>query len=52
MDMFTLLNIKWIIDKDLLCSTGNSILSNDLYGKRILKRVDICICVTVHFAVE
>ena len=23
-DMFTLLNIKWIIDKDLLYSTGNS----------------------------
>ena len=24
MDMYTLLNLKWITNKDLLCSTGNS----------------------------
>ena len=24
MDMYTLLYLKWIINKDLLCSTGNS----------------------------
>ena len=24
MDMYTLLYLKWIIKKDLLCSTGNS----------------------------
>ena len=24
MDMYTLLHLKWITSKDLLCSTGNS----------------------------
>ena len=36
-----------ITNKDLLYSTENpSILDNYLYGKRIFKRVDICICIT------
>ena len=34
-----LLYIKYITNEDLLYSTGNSMLCNDLYGKRILKRV-------------
>ena len=38
-----LLYIKYITNEDLLYSTGNSMLCNDLYGKRIFKRVDICL---------
>ena len=35
-----------ITKKNLLYSTGNySILCNELYGIRIEKRVDICICI-------
>ena len=33
--------IKWITNKDLLYSTGSSEFSNDLLGKRTLKKVDI-----------
>ena len=44
----TLLYLKWITNKDLLHSTGNScsILCNNLNGKRIQKRMDTCICIT------
>ena len=45
-DIYTLLYIiSYIItSKNLVYGTGNPTLySNDLYGKRILKRVDICI---------
>ena len=34
-DIYTLLYIRQITDKDLLYSTGNSTLCNDLHGKRI-----------------
>ena len=34
-DIHTLLYIKQITSKDLLYNTGNSVLCNDLYGKRI-----------------
>ena len=43
-DIYKLLHIT---NKDLLYSTENSsILDNYLYGKRILKRVGIGICIT------
>ena len=47
-DMYTLLYIQQITNKDLLYSTGNStlILCNDFCGKRILKRGNMCICLT------
>ena len=34
-DIYTLLYIKYITNKNLLYSTGNSVFCNDLYGKRI-----------------
>ena len=34
-DIYTLLYIKQITNKDLLYSTGNSILPDDLHGDRI-----------------
>ena len=37
------LHIEQIANRDLLCITGNSILCNDLYGK---KKVAIRVCVT------
>jgi len=51
--MFTLLNIKWITDKDLLYSTGNSIqYSVMIYtGKEFLKEW-IYVYVSLHFAVQ
>ena len=45
-DIYTLLYIKQITSKGLLYSTRNSIFYNNLYGERILKSVDICICIT------
>ena len=33
-DIYTLVHIKQVTNKNLLYSTGNSILCNDLYGKR------------------
>ena len=30
----------------MYCIAYGKILCNDLYGKRIFKRVDICICIT------
>ena len=53
-DIYTLLYIKQITNKDLLYNEGNSIFCNDPYGKRILKRVDIwlriaeSLCCTPH----
>jgi len=44
-DIYTLLYIKQITNKDLLYSEGNSIFCNDPHGKRILKRVDIWLCI-------
>ena len=41
-----LLYLKYIINKDLLYSTGNSIFSNNLNGKTIWKRIGICINIT------
>ena len=38
--------IKWITNKDLLNSTGNSVLCNNLNGKRIWTRLDTCIWIT------
>ena len=38
--------IKWITNKDLLNSTGNSVLCNNLNGKRIWTRIDTCIWIT------
>ena len=41
-----LLYLKYIINKDLLYSTGNSIFPNNLNGKTIWKRIDTCLCIT------
>ena len=45
-DIYTLLYIKQRTSKGLLYSTRNSIFYNNLYGERIEKSVDICICIT------
>ena len=45
----TVLYMKQIINKDLLNSTGDSIICKNLYGKRI-KRTDTCICITESFS--
>ena len=51
-DIYTLLYIKQVTNKNLLPSTGNSTeYSSDLYGKRIPKRgvcMYICMCVCIH----
>ena len=47
-DIYTLLYIKWIINKILLYSPGNSIQYSVMtyMATESLKRVDICICIT------
>ena len=45
-NIYTLLYIKQMTNKDLLYSTRNSTQYSDLYGKIILKRTDICIFAT------
>ena len=46
MDMHTLLYLKWIANKDLLCSTGNSAqLCGSLDGREVWGRRDTHICV-------
>ena len=42
-DIYTLLCIKEITGENLLCSTGNSVLCDDLNGKEIQKRGEIYI---------
>ena len=32
-DMHTLLHLKWITNKDLLCSPGNSVMGSSLDGR-------------------
>ena len=44
MDMYTLLDLKWITNKDLLYSTGNSAQCGSLDGKVVQGRTDTCIC--------
>ena len=44
MDMHTLLYLKWITNKDLLCSTGNSAECGSLDGRGVWGRLDTCIC--------
>ena len=45
MQMYTLLYIKWITNKDLLQSTGNSAqLHGRLDGRGVRGRMDTCIC--------
>ena len=47
-DIYTLLYIKEITNKDLLYSTGNSTQYSVMayMGKESKKRMDICICIT------
>ena len=45
MNIHTLLHVREITNKDLLCSTGNLISYDNLYEKT-LKRMNICICIT------
>lgn len=43
-DIYTVLYTKQITNMDPLYSTGNSTLCcNGLYGKRVLKRVTVCV---------
>ena len=42
-DIYTLLYIKQITNRNPLYSTGNSALYNDLYGKRTGKKVYVCV---------
>ena len=52
MDMYTLLYLKWITNKDLLDSPCNcSMLCGSLDGKRVWGRMDSCICISA-FAVH
>ena len=44
-DMYTLLYLKGITNKDLLCSTGNSAECGSLDGRGVWGRLDRCICV-------
>ena len=45
MDMHMLLNLKWITNKDLLCSTGNSTqLPGSLDGRGVWGGIDTRIC--------
>ena len=45
MDMYTLLYLKWIINKGLLYSTLNcSMLCGSLDGRGVWWRMDTCIC--------
>ena len=46
-DMYILLFLKWITNKDLLYSTGNSaqMVRGSLDGKGVWGRMDTCICV-------
>ena len=46
MDMYTLLYLKWIINKDLRYSTGDSaqMLCGSLDGRGVWGRMDTCIC--------
>ena len=48
MDVYTLLYLKWITNKDLLCSTWNpcSMLCGSLDGKGVWGRMDTCICMS------
>ena len=39
MDMYTLLFLKWITNKDLLYSTGNSAQCGPLNGRGVLERI-------------
>ena len=41
MDMYTLLYLKWISNKGLLCS---SVLGDSLDGRGVWGRMDTCIC--------
>ena len=47
LDMYKLLYLKWITNKDLLGSTWNpcSMLCGSLDGKGVQGRMDTCICV-------
>ena len=45
-DIYTLLYLKWITNKDLLYSIGNfSMLCGGLGGRGVWGRMDTCICV-------
>ena len=46
MDTYTLLYLKWIINKDPLYSTGNScsVLCGSLDGRGVCGEMDTCIC--------
>ena len=43
MDMYTLLYLKWITNKDLLYSPGNSVQCY-VAGRGVWGRMDTCIC--------
>ena len=43
--MYRLLYLKWIINKNLLYSTGNSAQCYVLDGRRVWGRMDTCICI-------
>ena len=53
MDMYTLLYLTWITNKDLLCGTESSSQYSVMayIGKESLKKkkVDICVCTTDSF---
>ena len=49
MDMYTLLYLKWITNKDLLYSIRNSMFCGRLYERGVWGRMDMCICMAESF---
>ena len=48
MEMHTLPNLKWITNKDLLNSTGSSMVCGTLGVKGVWERMDTCVCVYIY----
>ena len=45
MDMYTLLYLKWMTNRDMLCSTGALLmLRGSLDGRGVWGRMDTCVC--------
>ena len=44
-DMYTLLYLKWMTNRDMLCSTGALLmLRGSLDGRGVWGRMDTCVC--------
>ena len=51
MDMYTLLYLKWMTNRDMLCSTGALLmLRGSLDGRGVWGRMDTCVCMAESFS--